>query len=137
MRWVELVNRWKAALAKRFGRSEDEIVSEALGDGDFPSSGVRIRFEDGSDLVFRHAFYLVDVRRAPPDGRYLSSRVAVFSAHCGYHEFWIGPGDTIDDCVDESGLAKDKSVSELKGMFAAPADACVLVADMNPLRKKS
>lgn len=136
MKWVEMLDRWKAALAKRLGRSEDEIVSEALVESDFPTSGVGIRFKDGSNLEFRNAFYVGYTSLVPTGGGYISSCVAVFTAHCGYHEFWIGPGDRIEDIVEETGLLKDKSVHDLKGLFAAPKDACVSVEDMNPSRRK-
>lgn len=136
MRWIELVDRWKAELSVRLGRSESEIASGSLVDSDFPSSGVRIRFEDGSDLSFRNAFYVGAVHRTPTGEGYISTCIAVFSANCGFHEFWIGPGDNIDDFVVDSGLERKKPVHELKGMFTAPADVCVSVDDMNPSRRK-
>jgi hypothetical protein len=57
---------------------------------DFPNESVHVEFEDGTDLTFRHAFY---VGETPADGNI--HRVAVFTEHCGYHEFWLGPSDQI------------------------------------------
>ena len=58
---------------------------------DFSDLAVHIHFEDGTDLTFRRAFYLGET---PADGAI--HRVAVFTEHCGYHEFWIGPDDRIE-----------------------------------------
>ena len=88
-----LLKRWKLPLSQRTGRSEDAIVEDALLATDFPASSVHIVFEDGSELSFRRAFYLGEVEKRKVDRTIC--RVAVFTEHCGYHEFWIGPDDRI------------------------------------------
>ena len=51
-----LLKRWAFAVAQRLGRSEKSIARDGLLASDFPNSGVRIMFEDGSDLRFERAF---------------------------------------------------------------------------------
>lgn len=90
MPWIGMLERWQIDLSNRLGRSAEDIIEGNLWATDFSSDSVNIQFEDGSDLTFRRAFYLGDT---PDDGSI--HRVAVFTEHCGYHEFWIGPGDQI------------------------------------------
>ncbi|MFZ4288010.1 hypothetical protein [Variovorax sp. HJSM1_2] len=87
---LRMLEDWQAALATRLGRPAASIVEDSLLAADFANSGVHVQFEDGSDLKFSQAFH---VGETPADGKI--HRVAVFSDHCGYHEFWIGPGDQI------------------------------------------
>lgn len=89
-----LLKRWASAVAQRLGRPEESIVQNGLLANDFPSTGVRIMFEDGSDLRFERAFYLSDVAHRNVDQAI--SRVAVFTEHVGHHEFWIGPQDQVE-----------------------------------------
>jgi hypothetical protein len=95
MPWFGMLENWRTALSKHLGRSEDAILENSLLATDFSDSSVHIQFEDGSNLIFKRAFYLGG-GEAPTDGSYLSHRVAVFTEHCGYHEFWIGPDDRIE-----------------------------------------
>ena len=90
----DLLKRWASAMAQRLGRSEESIVRDGLLASDFPRTGVRIMFEDGSDLRFERAFYLSDVAHRNVDQAI--SRVAVFTEHVGHHEFWIGPQDQVE-----------------------------------------
>lgn len=90
----DLLKRWKLLLSQYIGRSVEAIFEEGLLTSDFPDSSVHIVFEDGSDLTFRHAFYLGAVDK--PKGDESICRVAVFTEHVGYHEFWIGPEDLIE-----------------------------------------
>lgn len=53
-------------------------VKGRLGAGDFPLAGVRLRFEDGSEVSFRYAFFVEDRER---------NELAVFTEHCGTHVF--------------------------------------------------
>ncbi len=55
---------------------------------DFSEDVVHIHSENGTDLTFRQTFY---VGETPVDSAI--HRVVVFTEHCGYHEFWIGPDD--------------------------------------------
>lgn len=89
---IGLFEYWQFALSKKLGRPAEDIVESNLLASDFSASGVCIRFRDGTELAFRHAFYVGDT---PADGGI--HRVAVFTEHCGYHEFRIGPGDRVSE----------------------------------------
>lgn len=91
MPWFGMLDNWQTALSKRLGRPAEVIVENGLLATDFSGAGVHISFEDGTDLTFRRAFYLGET---PSDGAI--HRVAVFTEHCGYHEFRIGPDDRIE-----------------------------------------
>jgi len=90
MPWICMLENWQIALSKRLGRSAENIVEDNLLATDFSNDSVHVQFEDGTDLTFRRAFY---VGETPADGA--THRVAVFTEHCGYHEFWIGPSGRI------------------------------------------
>ena len=90
MPWIGMLENWQMALSKKLGRSAEDIVEGNLLATDFSNDSVHVQFEDGTDLTFRRAFY---VGETPADGAI--HRVAVFTEHCGYHEFWIGPRDRI------------------------------------------
>lgn len=90
MPWICMLENWQIALSKRLGRSAENIVENNLLATDFSNDSVHVQFEDGTDLTFRRAFY---VGETPADGAI--HRVAVFTEHCGYHEFWIGPNGRI------------------------------------------
>jgi hypothetical protein len=92
MPWIGMLENWQIALSKRLGRSAENIVENNLLATDFSNDSVHVQFKDGTDLTFRHAFY---VGETPTDGAI--HRVAVFTQHCGYHEFWIGPSDRISE----------------------------------------
>ena len=92
MPWIGMLENWSQALGKRLGRTVEEILEGNLLATDFSNDSVHIRFEDGSDLTFRRAFYLGN---PAPDGAI--HRIAVFTEHCGYHEFWIGPDDRVEE----------------------------------------
>jgi hypothetical protein len=87
---MRMLDNWKTALSERLGRSAEDILEDSLSAPDFPDGSVRVQFKDGSDLRFQRAFY---VGATPAQG--IIYRVAVFTEYCGYHEFWIGPGDRI------------------------------------------
>jgi hypothetical protein len=72
--------------------------------GDF-SGSVKIRFPDGSFVLFENAFYAIDESR---------DELAVFTEHCGYHVFslsedleysynvWaVSPGNSYQDEEEE------------------------------------
>ena len=90
MPWIGMLENWQIALSKRLGRPAEVIVEGNLLATDFSNESVHVQFEDGTDLRFLRAFYLGET---PADGAI--HRVAVFTEHCGYHEFWIRPGDRI------------------------------------------
>lgn len=90
MPWVGILENWQKALSMKLGRSAEDIVENNLRATDFSDESVLIQYKDGSLLKFERAFYLGET---PADGAI--HRVAVFTEHCGYHEFWIGPGSRI------------------------------------------
>ena len=91
MPWFGILENWRTALSERLGRSEEVILEDRLMATDFSDAGVHIHFEDGTDLTFRRSFFLGET---PADGAIHC--VAVFTEHCGNHEFWIGPNDRIE-----------------------------------------
>lgn len=104
MPWVGILENWQKPLSKKLGRSAKDIVEKNLLATDFSDESVRIQFEDVSDLRFQRAFYLGET---PDDGAI--HRVAVFTEHCGYHEFWIGPGSRISASSTPSSAALMKA----------------------------
>jgi len=78
------------ALSKRLGRSAEDILDSRLLAAGFSDDSVHVQFKDGSDLTFQRAFY---VGETPINAVF--HRVAVLTDSCGYHEFWIDPGDRI------------------------------------------
>lgn len=81
------LNRWLPQLAERTGRPVASLKADGLGAGDFLPDGVRIDFDDGSLVHFRWAFWVEDAARP--------GKVAVFTEHCGYHEFSLSRDDRI------------------------------------------
>jgi hypothetical protein len=118
MPWVGMLENWQTALSKRLGRSAEEILENNLLAADFSDDGVRVQFKDGSDLTFQRAFY---VGATPAEG--VICRVAVFTEDCGYHEFWIGPGDRI-------------SATSTSGAQYTPSDEDVAWDSMAPVGRE-
>jgi hypothetical protein len=81
-----LVHKWVRELALHLGRSEAELLERGLDAADFKGE-VSLGFEDGSRVYFRYAFCVRS--EADPE------QVAVFTEHCGYHEFFAGPDDEL------------------------------------------
>lgn len=90
----EFIKRWKVALSSHLGRSASQLIDHGLELTDFPKTGVRITFDDGSLVHFKHAFIVGLENLTGPT--VVSGRVAIFSEHCGYHEFWVSPHDHIE-----------------------------------------
>jgi hypothetical protein len=80
------VERWARELSLHLRRPEKQLVEEGLTANDF-SGSVSLDFEDGSHLHFRYAFAV----RSTVD----PECVAVFTEHTGYHQFLIGPDDSL------------------------------------------
>ena len=118
MPWIGMLENWQIALSKRLGRSAENIVEDNLLATDFSNDGVHVQFEDGTDLTFRRAFY---VGETPADGAI--HRVAVFTEHCGYHEFWIGPSDRI-------------SANSMPGARYKPSDEDLVRDSMAPVGRE-
>lgn len=88
----EIVERWKEKLAEKFGRSVEDLSENGLRSMDFRHSSKVILSVPGElECTFNYAFSVVD-----PD----ISRVAVFTEHCGYHEFYLH-GMKVSDIVTE------------------------------------
>jgi hypothetical protein len=64
---------WVEARAAQAGGAHHRLSA-----GDFPTTSVRLTFEDGSRATFRHAFSIEDCQRG---------ELALFTEHCGYHVF--------------------------------------------------
>lgn len=94
MMGTEFIKRWKVALSSHLGRSANQLIDHGLEANDFPQTGVRITFDDGSLVHFKHAF-IVGLENLT-DPKVVSGRVAIFSEHSGYHEFWVSPQDHIE-----------------------------------------
>ena len=74
----EIAARWQDRVQQHVFETRGEERASLVA-GDFPlGQGVHAVFPDGSEILFRHAFYLAD----PALGE-----VAVFTEHCGYHYF--------------------------------------------------
>lgn len=81
---LRVLLNWSTKLAPHLGRSVDDIRRNGLTAGDFPRTGIAIRFEDGSEVRLRYAFALQE-----------PGSIAVFTEHNGYLEFPFGPGDEL------------------------------------------
>lgn len=79
--------RWLPLLAKATGRSLASLQTHGPVFDPATAPGVRIDFADGSCADFKRAFYVAD--EAEP------LQIAVFTAHCGAHEFHLGPTDIV------------------------------------------
>lgn len=76
----EIPDDWKPRL-RSYLRERYEEDRDRLSASDFPSEqSVIISFPDGSQVLFRYAFALVDEA---------AGEAAVFTEHCGYHVFPI------------------------------------------------
>jgi len=73
-------------LSRKLGRSAKKIIADDLACPDFGVDSVRVNLDDGSHCDFNYAFHLVDTTRCI---------IAVFTEHCGYHQFPL-PYTTID-----------------------------------------
>lgn len=84
---INLVEKWKSALSKKLGRTEEDIVKFGLNAYDFPRTGVHLEFEDGSFLMFNYTIVLEDSQ--------YPNMIALFSEHNGYHEFNFSEDDIL------------------------------------------
>jgi len=80
----EVLADWAGDLARKFGRTEEDILMKGLSLDDFPyGSRVRVNFGEGSTAEFQLAFACINPK---------IERVAIFTEHCGYHEFPLFEG---------------------------------------------
>lgn len=85
-----LFNRWLPELSAALGRTEEDLAVNGLGPSPsfFNLEGVRVQFEDGSEMRFRYASAL-RCRTSP-------NSVGIFTEHCGYYEVELFPEDKLE-----------------------------------------
>ncbi len=85
-----LFNSWLPELSAALGRTEEDLAANGLSPspGFFSLDGVRVRFEDGSEMRFRYAFALRC--RANPNV------VGLFTEHAGNYEVELFPEDKLE-----------------------------------------
>jgi hypothetical protein len=81
--WHVVLDEWKprlrAYLRATFGEERDRLSAQ-----DFRANqSVHLQFDDGSFALFRYAFAILEES---------GKRCMVFTEHCGYHMFPVGPG---------------------------------------------
>jgi hypothetical protein len=99
-----IVHRWLPELMAATGRTEADLQANGLGSGMFNFAGVRVDFDDGSAMHFKHAFAL----RSPAD----DGLVAIFTEHCGHYEIELGMYDKLEVAAPLSaaaGISEDRS----------------------------
>lgn len=77
----EILNEWVGLVAEKLGKTREEILSRGLTATDFaPSRKVVLSNPSDMECIFSGAFSVIDSG---------TGRVAVFTEHCGYHEFYL------------------------------------------------
>ena len=84
---IPVLQRWLVHLQSHTKRPYRDISADGLMSSDFSNQTVTLRFEDGSTASFRRAFFLTDEARP--------GIVAIFTEHCGYHEFLLTADDKL------------------------------------------
>lgn len=88
----EIIENWKEKLSEKLGRSADVLFEKGLSASDFKSGSKVILSNPGElECTFYHAFSVVN----PELGK-----VAVFTEHAGYHEFYLN-GLKVSDIIRE------------------------------------
>lgn len=89
----EILEGWAEQLSKKLGRSVAVIVERGLTSADFRSGSKVILSNPGElECTFNNAFSVVNIE---------IGRVAVFTEHCGYHEFYLNGIKVSDVITDE------------------------------------
>ncbi|MGL4608192.1 MAG: hypothetical protein ACRCYY_00690 [Trueperaceae bacterium] len=78
---LEFIRVWAEELAEKYSSTPQEMRSKGLGSLHFPQQTLEVRFQDGSFMRLRYAFFVVS-----KDGK----DVAVFTEHCGYFSWTAG-----------------------------------------------
>lgn len=94
-KWLDFLDEWWPELSRRLERSFEDVLYNHILKTDHPDESVRVRFSDGSELVFKNAFY---VGVPPSDGG--RDDLHVFAKHCGYHRFVVDARDHISVVAD-------------------------------------
>jgi hypothetical protein len=93
-----LVKKWSEKLGQKLKRKKEEIEEKGLSAYDFsPSTSVEILFHDKSCCKFNSAFCVIDEKKR---------LVAIFTEHCGYHEFFTY-GAIIKEISEETFVDED------------------------------
>ncbi len=90
LKWLNFLDEWWPQLSQRLGRTFEDVLYNGVNKADLTGEGVRIEFQDGSEVIFRNAFSLGG---PPPD--YGRDDLHIFSKHCGYHRFVVDATDRI------------------------------------------
>ena len=76
-RWLPVVRDW-------LGKPLDKLTAE-----DFPATGIRVRFPEGSTVEFRHALSCI---AALDEGR---EECLILTERCGNHVFPVGDAEVV------------------------------------------
>lgn len=77
----EILRHWSLLVAKKLGRPESEILQKGLSASDFNAAmNVTVSVPGELECTFSNAFSVIDTELA---------RVAVFTEHSGYHQFYL------------------------------------------------
>ena len=88
----EILETWKDKLSEKLGKSVEELSERGLSAADFDSSSKVVLSNPGElECTFSHAFSVVNAE---------VGKVAIFTEHCGYHEFYLN-GMKVSDIVTE------------------------------------
>jgi len=88
----EILEAWIDKLSEKLGRPVEELSERGLSATDFSSSSKVVLSNTGElECTFNHAFSVVNAE---------VGKVAVFTEHCGYHEFYLN-GMKVSDVVTE------------------------------------
>lgn len=96
------VKKWVKQLSKKLQKPEEDLLLEGLRVEDFKDN-VYIEYEDGSSSHYKYAFYIEN-----------DTEYAVFTEHCGYHEFnkdWLNNIEEYPD-VNIGKLARIKWIGD-------------------------
>jgi hypothetical protein len=88
----DILETWKDLLSEKLGRTANEISERGLSATDFKcSSKVILSNPKTLECTFHHAFSVVNSE---------IGKVAVFTEHSGYHEFYLN-GMKVSDVITE------------------------------------
>ena len=94
----KILENWKEKLSEKLGRPADKIAEQGLSATDFKIGSKVILSNPGElECTFHHAFSVID----PELGK-----VAVFTEHAGYHEFYLN-GMKVSDIYSHEYWDKD------------------------------
>ncbi len=110
------VDHWLPELASLLGRDPVQLLSHGLQCTDFPYQGVALQADDGSVVLFRHAFA---VHRA-----HEPRNVALFTEHNGYVEVVLHEEGELLDLTQEASRPSVRSPGKMHCVPLAPCPLC-------------